>query len=378
MSEQQKIPSERLREVNADVGAAFRAMRTAIEKAGPLDYTSRECVMLAAFAAAGFEESFRIHALRAARRGIPKSVMQQAVLLVFGATSAMVTVVNALQWIDEAFAQHVATGGAVETVRSADGTTIGFVRSGEGPALLVVHGSTSERSRWTPVLPALQQRRTVLAMDRCGRGASSDRADYRTDAEFEDVAAVIGSVGGPVDVVAHSFGALCALEATLRTNNIRRLVLYEPPIVAKAGTAEEAAGFEAVVAEIQQSIDRGERAAALETFFSKVLRRPDAEVARARGLPSWPARLALAHTLPRELRGSRAYRFDPKRFAEHRIPTLVILGGESPQRYKDTTALLQASLPGSKLSVLAGQGHGAIDGAPALFAATVLDFLDRT
>ena len=181
MSEQGKIPSERLREVNADVGAAFRAMRTAIEKAGPLDYTSRECVMLSAFAAAGFEESFRIHALRAARRGIPKTVMHQAVLLVFGATSAMVPVVNALQWIDDAFAQHAATGAGVETVRSADGTPIGFERFGEGPPLVLVHGTSSERSRWTPVR-ALQQRRTVVhAMDRRGRGASGDTAPYRME-----------------------------------------------------------------------------------------------------------------------------------------------------------------------------------------------------
>jgi pimeloyl-ACP methyl ester carboxylesterase/alkylhydroperoxidase/carboxymuconolactone decarboxylase family protein YurZ len=369
-----KIPSERLRDVNADVAAAFKAMRQAIEKAGPLDYPAREYIMLAAFAAAGYEESFRIHVRRAAERGLPLSAVRQAVLIPFGATAAMLPIVNALQWADEAYAAY---RPSITNVASRDGTPIGYSRSGDGPPLLLVHGSTSERSRWTPVLPRLQRSRTVLAMDRRGRGASGDAADYRMDAEFDDVAAVLDSLDSPVDVVAHSYGAICALEASLRSRNMRRLVLYEPPIAARAPSAEEARGFETVVKEIEACIGRNERAAALETFFTRVLRMPEAEVARAHGLPSWPARLALAHTLPRELRSSRAYRLDAARFRDHRIPTLIVLGGESPQRYQDTTALLRESLAGSKVAVLAGQGHGGIDGAPELFAATVMDFLER-
>ena len=369
-----KIPSERLRDVNADLAAAFKAMRQAIERAGPLDYPTREYIMLAAFAAAGYEESFRIHVRRAAERGLPLSAVRQAVLVPFGATTAMLPIVNALQWADEAYASYKVPTAAVT---SRDGTAIGFSRSGDGPPLALVHGSTSERSRWTPVLPRLQRSRTVLAMDRRGRGASGDATEYRMEAEFDDVAAVLDALDSPADVVAHSYGAICALEASLRARNIRRLVLYEPPIAARSSPPEEMKGFEAVVGEIEALIGRGERAAALETFFARVLRMPDGEIARARTLPSWPARLALAHTLPRELRSSRAYKFDAARFRDHRIPTLLLLGGESPQRYKDTTALLHESLPGSKVAVIAGQGHGGIDGAPEVFAATVMDFLER-
>ena len=370
----EKIPSERLRDANADVAAAFKSMRQAIEKAGPLDYPMREYIMLAAFAAAGYEESFRIHVRRAAERGLPLSAVRQAVLIPFGATTAMLPVVNALQWAEEAYAAYKPP---VTSVTSRDGTAIGYSRTGDGAPLVLVHGSTSERSRWTPVLPRLQRSRSVLAVDRRGRGASADAATYRMEAEFDDVAAVLDSLDSPADVVAHSYGAICALEASLRTRNIRRLVLYEPPIAAKAPSAEEARGFDAVVGEIEALIGRGERAAGLETFFTKVLRMPEAEIARARTLPSWPARLALAHTLPRELRSSRAYKFDAGRFRDHRIPTLIVLGGESPQRYKDTTSLLHESLPGSKVAVIAGQGHGGIDGAPEVFAATVMDFLER-
>jgi len=48
-----KIPSERLAEASPEVAAAFKSLRAAIEKHGPLDYATREYLMLAAFAAAG-------------------------------------------------------------------------------------------------------------------------------------------------------------------------------------------------------------------------------------------------------------------------------------------------------------------------------------
>ena len=170
---QEKIPSERLRDANADVASAFRAMRAAIETAGPLDYAAREYIMLAAFAAAGFEESFRIHVRRAAERGLPIAAVRQAVLVPFGATTAMLPIVNALQWIDEAYAAHKPP---VTTVRSKDGTAIGYSRTGDGPPLVLVHGTTSERSRWAPVLGALQTQRSVIAMDRqIGRASCRER-----------------------------------------------------------------------------------------------------------------------------------------------------------------------------------------------------------
>ena len=43
------------------------------------------------------------------------------------------------------------------------------------------------------------------------------------------------SIGEPVFLLGHSFGALCSLEAALLTPNVRKLVLYEPPIPIEGG-----------------------------------------------------------------------------------------------------------------------------------------------
>lgn len=368
-----KIPSERLRDSAPDVAAAFRTMRAAIEKAGPLDYTTREYLMLAAFAIAGYEESFRIHAERAVKRGLSKAALQQAVLVPFGATTAMLPVVRALEWIDEAFAKYAPE---IHKVTAPDGAVIGAARSGDGSPLLLVHGASSERSRWRAVMPAFATRSTVYAMDRRGRGASTDAREYSLEREVADVAALVDSIGGPVDVLAHSYGAICALEATRATRNIRRLVLYEPPITVD-GPAEDAKALEGTIEEIERHLVRDDRAAALESFFARNLRMSEAEIARVRAQPTWTARLALAHTLPRELREARRYRLDAARFRDYSIPTLLILGGDSPPRHQQASRLLQSALAGSKLAVLAGHKHVAMDTGTDLFTVTVLDFFAR-
>jgi len=80
------------------------------------------------------------------------------------------------------------------------------------------------------VLPALEERFTVYAVDRRGRGESGDSDEYAIEREFEDVVSVVDSIREPVNLLGHSYGALCSLEAALLTSNIRKLVLYEPPI----------------------------------------------------------------------------------------------------------------------------------------------------
>ncbi|HEX6511267.1 MAG TPA: alpha/beta fold hydrolase, partial [Chloroflexota bacterium] len=83
-------------------------------------------------------------------------------------------------------------------VTSRDGTEIACWRSGDGPPLVLVHGTTADHTRWRTVLEPLAQRFSVYAMDRRGRGSSGDALEYALEAEFEDVAAVVDALPGPV------------------------------------------------------------------------------------------------------------------------------------------------------------------------------------
>ena len=103
---------------------------------------------------------------------------------------------------------------SMETVTTRDGTPIAYERGGDGPPLVLVHGTTADHSTWEHVLPELQQHFTIYAIDRRGRGESGggDGSAYDIEREFEDVVAVIDSIGVTVGLLEHSYGAICALE----------------------------------------------------------------------------------------------------------------------------------------------------------------------
>ena len=63
-------------------------------------------------------------------------------------------------------------------VVSRDGTSIAAWRSGEGPPLVLIHGAAADHNRWAPVLPALEERFSVFAIYRRGRGQSGDADEY--------------------------------------------------------------------------------------------------------------------------------------------------------------------------------------------------------
>ena len=81
------------------------------------------------------------------------------------------------------------------------------------------------------LLPHLVEKFTLIAIDRRGCGTSGDApGPYSIEREFEDVAAVVNSVGERVSLFGHSYGALVALGAAPLARNLAKLVLYEPPL----------------------------------------------------------------------------------------------------------------------------------------------------
>ena len=255
---------------------------------------------------------------------------------------------------------------------SRDGTPIACEKTGRGPPLVLVHGTTADHTRWAPVLPALSERFTVYACDRRGRGASGDGASYAVEREFEDVAAVVDGIGGPVDLLGHSYGAICSLEAAVLARNLRRLVLYEPPIPAGVPITPEG-----MIDRLQGLLDAGDNDAVVATFLLEVPRAPAEQVERMRSLPAWRARVGAAGTIPRELRAHDRYVFAPEKFKDAKAPVLLLLGGDSPPFFRAAIERVKAAMPSARIVVLPGQQHVAIDTAPDLFAREVIDFLTR-
>ena len=142
-------------------------------------------------------------------------------------------------------------------VLSPDGVSIACQVSGEGPPVVLVHGAGSARWSFDLVRPQLEGRFTVIAIDRRGRGDSTDGRGYDVEREFEDVAAVVRDAGEGALLVGHSYGALIAAGAAQRLDGLPRLVLYEPPMGAVLADAELIDRWERLIQE-----RRGRRRAA--------------------------------------------------------------------------------------------------------------------
>ena len=251
----------------------------------------------------------------------------------------------------------------MEKINSKDGTPIACWRTGEGPPLVLIHGSISDHFYWEPILSELQRHFAVYTIDRRGFGQSGDYSDvYSIEREYEDVAAVVDSIGTPVNLMGHSYGAICALEgASLTSQNVHRLVLYEPPI-----NASNPPGF---VERLEAMLDAEDKEGVIATFMREMLGVDPEEV------PGWQEWVPFAHTLPRELGAAETYAFDAKRFDSLRIPTMCCSGDESPPFLQEGSRVVAEALPDSRIAVMSGHGHEGVETGPDLLVREVVRFL---
>lgn len=263
------------------------------------------------------------------------------------------------------------------TVRSADGTSIAVFSSGRpaAPPVLLVHGATADHTAFRTVEPLLARRFAVHAMDRRGRGASGDGPAYAVEREFEDVAAVVdvlaAEAGLGVDVVGHSFGGRCGLGAALLTANLRRLVVYEgapgPP-----GGSYRPPGFRS---RFEALVEAGDRAGAVELFFRELVGLDDAAIESYRANPVWPARVAAAGTILREMDAESAAAAGLEALGAVRCPVMQILGSESKPVFRQGAEALHARLADGVIVTIPGAAHAAHHTHPAEFVSAVESFL---
>lgn len=118
----------------------------------------------------------------------------------------------------------------MHTATSADGTSIAYQQTGEGPVVVIVNGAMSSAADATGLADALVAAGfAAVTWDRRARGASGDARDSAPQREVEDLAAVIDAVGGDAAVLGHSSGAVLAFVAASRGVPVRALFLSEPP-----------------------------------------------------------------------------------------------------------------------------------------------------
>lgn len=288
---------------------------------------------------------------------------------------------------------------APECVTSRDGTRIGYLHQGRGPAVVLVQGAMADVHAYRDLATALAASHTVIRAERRGRGLSPRVFDegHRIERDVEDLAAVMEATGART-VFGLSSGAVIALEAARTLDLVERAVAYEPPFYDddEHGPRHGQRLDRAAVARLFADLERGDLPSAL---LDSLLAAGTAPASLAR-LPRPVARLAARITIALDAhkRGPAAtfrdllpgVRFDftdvvgaDGRIAEFAAipkPLLLLSGTSSPEFLQRAIRRIHELNPAADRHEFPGIGHDGPwnGGDPTGIADVVRDFMNRS
>jgi pimeloyl-ACP methyl ester carboxylesterase len=170
------------------------------------------------------------------------------------------------------------------TTTTPDGVSIAYEVSGNGPALVLVHGITESRRTWDPLVADLATAHAVVAIDMRGHGESGPARSYDARAMADDIAAVLAEaeLADPL-LVGHSMGGV-VVTAFAAAHPCRGIINVDQPI-ALGGFQDlvrgvepmlRGEGFDEVITAMFESMHGP--LSAEETARISALRRPVADV----------------------------------------------------------------------------------------------------
>jgi pimeloyl-ACP methyl ester carboxylesterase len=248
------------------------------------------------------------------------------------------------------------------------GHRVGFLRAGEGPLIVLVHGITSSSEIWRPVIRRLARDHTVVAPDLLGHGRSAKpRGDYSLGAYASGIRDLLGVLGYERGTaVGHSLGGGVAMQFAYQfPEYCERLALissgglgHQVNPLLRAATLP---GSEVVLPLITHrwALQAGEAVGAAVGRLGLRFGPDVAEVARGyASLGDGAARHAFLHSLRAviDAGGQRVSALDRLYLAEQ-MPLLVIWGRDDPIIPVEHGRYAHALIAGSELVELEGAGH---------------------
>ncbi|MFA5890260.1 MAG: alpha/beta fold hydrolase [Actinomycetota bacterium] len=269
------------------------------------------------------------------------------------------------------------------------GNRIGYRTTGQGPAIVLIHGMAGSSETWEPIMPALAAHGTIIAPDLLGHGASAKpRGDYSLGSQAAGIRDLLVALGHErATIVGHSLGGGIAMQFAYQfPERCERLAL-----VSSGGLGREVSvllralsvpGAEYVLAAGYAPFVL-KAGAAVASWLGKLGLRPApaaAEIWRSYASLTDPeARAAFIHTLRAvvDLGGQRVSARD-RLYLTSEMPTLIVWGDGDPFIPVAHALAAHEAMPGSRLEILPESGHYPHRDAPERFAALLCDFLSHT
>lgn len=269
------------------------------------------------------------------------------------------------------------------SLRSPDGTEIGYRRAGGGAAVVLVHGGLLASQHLVGLATELASTFEVFVPDRRGRGMSGPYREDGTrivDQEAADIRALLEQTGAR-NLFGLSSGAVVCLNAVSGAETVDRLAIFEPPLsVAGSTPGDWTARYERELAagktadalitgmhglRVDRMMGRMPHAAApLLGFMLRIERPAPGDVAIRDLVPTWHYDVAIIR--------ETADRLDDYAALDSHV--LLIGGGKSPAFLGQSLDALEGVLPHRRRLTLPRLGHQAAVDRPREVAAVLREF----
>lgn len=262
------------------------------------------------------------------------------------------------------------------TVKSRDGTIIGYRKLGRGPGLLLVHGALETAQNHQELADELSNHFTVYLPDRRGRGLSGPFGEgYSLQKEVEDIEALLAKTDTHLLFGLSSGGIIC-LQAALTVPEIQKVAIYEPPLSINGSFSLD------WVKAFEREVEKGD---ILEAFVIATKGTQQFGHTLPRWLIKGMARLmlgdmlALVPTFSYDGQLVRETQDSWQNFQHIQADVLLLGGSNSPTFLKIALDTLENLLPHVERTEFAGLNHGGSGnknrgGRPALVAAEMTRF----
>ncbi len=264
---------------------------------------------------------------------------------------------------------------------TVNGTELTYRESGDGPLVIAVHGALTDRRIWYPLEALLSAHFRFIAYSHRGFGLAADDAAESLCREdlISDLIALVESLDcGPAHLMTWSFGGEIATYAMLRRPDLfASAVQFEPSLGAVLpqieGGTEAEAKFRSCFAPLKALIAAGRLEDAALRFIEIVTGTSLEGRVIEQGALAQIVR-DNAHTLLPFLQLPPAPAVATSELAALEVPTLLIHGERSHDRYRLIARHLAENLGDAELFCMSGVGHDAPYRAAVRFAAAARGF----
>jgi pimeloyl-ACP methyl ester carboxylesterase len=250
--------------------------------------------------------------------------------------------------------------------------------SGDGPPLLLIHGTGAAASSWEPAIPFFAKERRVIHYDRHGFSRSLGKPHGKHDyfrRHADDAAALLSELSIPsASVLGWSAGGIVALSLAIHHPGlVGKLVLYEPPLWARRHMPlAMLLGFLKIM--LNRALGRKRRAA--EAFFRMALAEQSGENAYDRlDEKTREELLANADPLFAELDAGTGEELSREAVQGLRCPTALLIGGKSAPFLRSAAERLFTLQPSWTPLRIAEANHIFLREQPQRFTEIVLPHL---